>query len=109
MGAKTRDVNETEFQQEVLDSSMPVLVDFTAELFVSGHGSSNNLPTPDITRLLPGAERLPDSPTAQVDRTQPQCPPPANTELSSQTRLREESRQTRLAQAAPLQRAAVQT
>jgi thioredoxin 1 len=31
MGAKTRDVNETEFQQEVLDSSMPVLVDFTAE------------------------------------------------------------------------------
>ena len=31
MGAKTRDVNEAEFQQEVLDSSMPVLVDFTAE------------------------------------------------------------------------------
>ena len=31
MGAKTREVNETEFQQEVLDSSMPVLVDFTAE------------------------------------------------------------------------------
>jgi thioredoxin 1 len=31
MGAKTRDVSETEFQQEVLDSSMPVLVDFTAE------------------------------------------------------------------------------
>ena len=31
MGAKTRDVNESEFQQEVLDSSMPVLVDFTAE------------------------------------------------------------------------------
>lgn len=31
MGAKTRDVSENEFQQEVLDSSMPVLVDFTAE------------------------------------------------------------------------------
>lgn len=31
MGANTRDVSETEFQQEVLDSSTPVLVDFTAE------------------------------------------------------------------------------
>ena len=31
MGAKTRDVNEAEFQQEVIESSMPVLVDFTAE------------------------------------------------------------------------------
>jgi thioredoxin 1 len=31
MGAKTREVNESEFQQEVLDSSMPVLVDFWAE------------------------------------------------------------------------------
>src|SRR5215218_2239863 len=31
MGTKTHEVNETEFQQEVLDSSMPVLVDFTAE------------------------------------------------------------------------------
>ena len=31
MGATTREVNEAEFQQEVLDSSMPVLVDFTAE------------------------------------------------------------------------------
>jgi thioredoxin 1 len=31
MGAKTRDVNESEFQHEVLDSAMPVLVDFWAE------------------------------------------------------------------------------
>jgi thioredoxin 1 len=31
MGTKTRDISETEFQQEVLDSSMPVLVDFTAD------------------------------------------------------------------------------
>jgi thioredoxin 1 len=31
MGAKTREVNENEFQHEVLDSSMPVLVDFWAE------------------------------------------------------------------------------
>ena len=31
MGTQTRDISETEFQQEVLDSSMPVLVDFTAD------------------------------------------------------------------------------
>jgi len=31
MGAKTREINESEFQQEVLDSAMPVLVDFWAE------------------------------------------------------------------------------
>ena len=31
MGDKTRDINEAEFQHEVLDSSMPVLVDFWAE------------------------------------------------------------------------------
>jgi thioredoxin 1 len=31
MGAKARDVSETEFKQEVLESSMPVLVDFTAD------------------------------------------------------------------------------
>jgi thioredoxin 1 len=31
MGAKTREIYEAEFKQEVLDSSLPVLVDFTAD------------------------------------------------------------------------------
>jgi len=31
MGTKTFDVNSTEFQSEVLDSDLPVLVDFWAE------------------------------------------------------------------------------